>query len=78
MVNFYRPVPPIAVGGPGSVYAHHMTHFYKYKKKVIPQNRISLRYNRGHKNLKKGDQINLMGNTNEYILSKKSAPSPPN
>ena len=72
IITFYRPVPPVAGGGPGSVYAQHLNHLSNLKRRectiIAFLSDLSDDINTWKS---KGFQIIIMGYTNENILSKK-------
>ena len=69
-ITFYIPVHPTLGGGPGSVYAQHLTHFYNIRIQECPQ----IAYDLNTRN-RKGYQIILIGDINNYNLRKKSQTS---
>ena len=72
IIKFYRPVPPTAGRGPGSVYAQQTTHFSNLRRRELPITNFLPDLDDDIKTWKtKGYQIILIGGINEYILSKK-------
>ena len=68
IVSFYKPVPPTARGGPGSVYAQHTTHFFNLRRRELPRTDFIPYLEEDIKTWKnKGYQIILMGDIIEFI-----------
>ena len=72
IITFYKPVPPAAGWGPGSVYAQQLTHFANLNRQECPRTDFLsdlsddiIIWN------SKGYQIILMGDINKYTPSKK-------
>ena len=72
IVNFYRSATPRAGGGPGSVYAQHMTHFSNLRRRECPITDFLSYIADDIKTWKKRYQIIWMRDINTYIISKKT------
>ena len=72
IITFYQTVPPSVGGGPGSVYAQHLTHFSNLKRREYTRTAfLSDLYDDINTWKSKGNQIISIGDTNKYILGKK-------